>query len=86
MLCLSVNVLVAQIPWAVSKAALKPLQGLPHCGGAKAGPAWFGREMLSVTKRSYSSEVLDEVQADEHGNCKALGASAILLGWVCETG
>lgn len=42
--------------------------------------------MLSVTKRSYSPEVLDEVQADKHRSCKALGASAILLGWVCETG
>lgn len=84
MLCPSVNVLLAQIPWAFSKATLELLQGLPDCGGAEAEPAWFGREMLSVTKRSYSPKVLDEVQADQH--CKALGASAILLGWVCETG
>lgn len=42
--------------------------------------------MLSITERSYNPKVLDEVQADEHRNCKALGASAILLGWVCETG
>lgn len=84
MLCPSVKVLLAQIPWALSKATLKLLQGLPGCGGAKAEPAWFGREMLSVTESS--PKVLDEVQAGEHWNCKALGASAILLGWVCETG
>lgn len=85
MLCPSVNVLGGQIPWAVSKATLKLLQRLPDCGAAKAEPAWFGREMLSVTKRSCSPKVLDEVQADEHWNYKALAASAILLGCVCET-
>lgn len=73
--------------WGSLKSHLKtPSKALPDCGGAEAEPAWFGREMLNVTKRSYSPEVLDEVQADKHRSCKALGASAILLGWVCETG
>lgn len=83
MLCPSVNILMAQIPWV--SEALKLIQRLSDCGGAKSEPAWFGREMLSVTKRSYSPKVLDEVRADDHWDCKALVASAVLLGWFCET-